>query len=148
MSSDKIEQIKAEITSSNSLREIKDKLPENISYGEIKYVLTNMGRFKHSSKKPAIVSAINTYTGNYCYRKCFNHPELIKECEGKFNELANRMKDAGITFSELNAMIKDGRILICKLPQSQRALYVSWHRFECLKDKNKDFWDENGLKHD
>lgn len=149
LSMDKIEQIKAAIGSSESLREIKDRLPETVSYGEIKYVLTVLGRFKHSSRKPAIVSAINTYVGNYCYRKCFNHPELIKECEDKFNELASRMKDANITFSELNAMIKDSRISICKLPQSHRALYVSWRNFESLKDKNKDFWDENELlKHD
>ncbi len=149
LSRDKMEQIKAAIGSSESLREIKDRLPETVSYGEIKYVLTAMGRFKHSSKKPAIVSAINTYIGNYCYRKCFNHTETIKECEGRFNELANSMKDTNITFSEFNAMMKDSRISICKLPQNRKALYVSWHNFERLKDKNMDFWDENGLlRHD
>lgn len=142
ISGDKIERIKAAIGSSESLREIKDRLPDNISYGEIKYALTAMGRFKHSGKKPAIVSAINTYIGNYCYRKCFKHLEIMRECECQFNELAKKMNDACITFSELNAMIKDGRILICKLPQRQKDLYVSWHNFERLKDKNMDFWDE------
>lgn len=149
ISRDKMEQIKVAIGSSESLREIKDRLPDSISYGEIKYVLTVMGRFKHSSKKPAIVSAINTYIGNYCCRKCFKHPELMRECECQFNKLANKMKNVNITFSEFNAMMKDGRISICKLPQSQRTLYVSWHNFERLNDKNIDFWDENGLlKHD
>ncbi|MDP2907022.1 MAG: helix-turn-helix domain-containing protein [Nanoarchaeota archaeon] len=145
ISRDKMDQIKAAISGSESLREIKDRLPDSISYGEIKYVLTIMDRFKHSSKKPAIVSAINTYIGNYCCRKCFKHPEIMKECERQLNELANKMKDTNITFSQFNAMMKDGRVLVCKLLQSQRALYVSWHNFERLKDKNMDFWDENGL---
>ncbi len=136
---DKIELIKKASDNNLSLGEIKSILPHDISYAEIRYVLASLGRIK--SRKPPIQLAINTYLGNYCYRKCFNHQDIILECEAKFNSLAKSMKNIPITFKEFNEMVKSDQIKICKLPFDKRKMYVSWKRFEYYKWNRKDYWD-------
>ena len=135
----KIELIKKAIDISESLKEIKSKLPQDVTYGEIKYVLTSLGKFK--SKKSFIESAVNTYLGNYCYRKCFNHNNIIFECQRKFDKLAKEIGNTPITFKEFNLMMKNGQIKICQFPFEKRIKYVSWKRFEYYKWNNKDYWD-------
>jgi hypothetical protein len=84
--------------------------------------------------------------GNYCYRKCFKHRNIIEDCEAKFKKLVQEMGTIPITFQEFNSMMKDGQIKICKLPFEKRKMYVSWKRFEYYNWKDKDCWgieDEN-----
>ena len=140
---ERIDLIKNASEGKESLREIKDMLPSNVSYGEINYVLTELHRYKKREKerKSSIQSAINTYVGNYCYRKCFNHYNIIRDCEQKFELLAKELKGIPITFKEFNNMLKSGQIKICKLPTDKRRLYVSWKRFEYYKWKKIDYWD-------
>ena len=135
----KIELIKKAINNSNSLKEIKSKLPHDITYAEIKYVLTSLGKLKF--RKAQIEVAINTYIGNYCYRKCFNHWDIISECGLKFDKLAKEMINAEITFKELKEMVNNDEIKICKLPLEKRKRYISWKYFEYLRLKDKDFWE-------
>lgn len=88
-----------------------------------------------------IDGAINTYFGNYCVRKCFNHMETINSCENKFELLKKQLSQLKITRKEFNTMMKEGKINICKLPYEKRKLYISWQAFEKLLNKNTDFWD-------
>jgi len=136
----KIKVIKEAVINYNSLKEIKEKLPKDISYSEIKYVQTALSRLKQK-RKTAIDKAINVYIGNYCSRKCFNHPEIIKDCSHKFNVLRKSMSTVNISFREFNILMKNGNIKVCKLPYNDRMCYVSWKRLEYLTDKNTDFWD-------
>jgi len=123
---EKIELITKASEGKERLKEIKDSLPEEISYGEIKYVLTYLGRFKDKEKerKTSIQSTINTYIGNYCYRKCFNHDDVLTECFKKFEELAEKMKDTPITIKELKSMLDNDEIRVCKLPIEKRKVPV------------------------
>lgn len=59
-----------------------------------------------------IESAMNTYIGNYCHRKCFNHNDVILECRKKFDRLVNEMRNTPITFKEVRNMINDDTIWI------------------------------------
>ena len=88
-----------------------------------------------------INDAVNTYVGNYCYRKCFNHDSILMDCLDKFEELKKKLKDNPINRKEFNAMMRSQDITICKLPFEKRKVYVSWRYFEKLKKENKDFWD-------
>lgn len=143
LNKDKIKSIEEAADNCDSLKEIKEKLPDKISYGEIKYVLTALGRLKQK-KKTAIDKAINIYMGNYCSRKCFNHHDIIGECSQKFDALRKSMSTVDISFKEFNDMMKNAEIKICKLDYDDRIRYVSWKRLEYLMDKNTDFWDLNG----
>ncbi len=143
----KIKIIEEAAINCDSLKEIKEKLPKDIGYGEIKYLLTARGRLKQK-KKTAIDKAINEYIGNYCSRKCFNHPEIIGDCSKKFDVLRKTMSTVEISFKEFNIMMKNGSIKVCKLTYDDRIRYVSWKRLEYLMNRNTDFWDlkdkENG----
>ena len=139
LSKDRIELIINAEGDNISLGEMKSTLPHDVTYAEIRYVLASLGKLK--SKKPPIQSAINTYLGNYCYRKCFNHQDIISECETKFNSLAEKMKNTPVTFKEFNEMIKSDQIKICKLSLEKRRKYVPWRYFEYLRRKDKDFWE-------
>ena len=138
LDNEKIKLIKIVVENCNSLKEMKDKLSEDITYGEIKYVLTALGRFKQKRKTP-IEKAINTYIGNYCLRKCFNHDEIITDCFKRFDAFKKSMSNTNISFKEFNDVIKTGEIKICKLPIDKRKSYVSWRYFEYLKNKNRIF---------
>lgn len=137
---EKIKLIKEVAETYESIKEIKEKLSENINYGEIKYVLAALGRFKQK-KKTAMEKAINAYMGNYCFRKCFNHDNIIEDCAQMFDKLKKSMKDTNISFREFNDMMKNNQIRICKLTLEEKRRYVSWKYFEYLKDKDTDFWD-------
>lgn len=113
-----IEQVIKASEGEKSLSAIKSKLPEDMSYGEIRYVLSHMGRT--DPWKSRITSIVNTYIGNYCQRKCFNHLDVIMDCQTKFNKLAEGMDDISINFRELKRMIDDDAIQICKLPPGQK----------------------------
>jgi len=143
LNKDKIKAIEEAADNCDSLKEIKEKLPDKISYGEIKYVLTVLGRLKQK-KNTAIGKAINVYMGNYCSRKCFNHHDIIGECSQKFDALRKSMSTVDISFKEFNDMMKNAEIKICKLDYDDRIRYVSWKRLEYLMDKNTDFWDLDG----
>ena len=110
-------------------------------------MLTDLGKIQNE-KKTQIDTAINTYIGNYCYRKCFNHDNILIDCFNKFEELKGNIGHMQITFKELNDMIKSEEIRICKLPLNDKKRYVLWRYFEHLKDNDTDFWDlkdkENG----
>jgi len=123
------------------LSAIKDSLPEEVSYGEIKWVLTAIGKFKGKKRKSPMVKAINTYAGNYCVRKCFNHLEIIQDCRRKFDELAETFGEKEISISEFFRLMNSGAIKICKLPEEKRRRVIVWKQFERLQDKNTDFWD-------
>jgi len=131
---------KVDASKEHGLKQIKLRLPEDVSYGEIKYVLTSIGRFKRKTKS-AVRCAINTYMGNYCFRKCFRHHDLILECKEKFDKLEKAMGDVNISFGELKSMINSGDITICKLPPEKRRVYVPWMEFERLADAETDFWE-------
>lgn len=135
----KIELVKSAITDCGSLKEIKAKLPDDITYGEIRYVLICEGKFK--SRKAPIESAVNTYMGNYCYRKCFRHDDIILDCWDKFAVLIKEMGNIPITFREFREMMDNEDIKICRLSHDKRKLYVSWKCFEYMNRKGKDFWD-------
>lgn len=143
LAEEKLELIKSAIGDCKFLKEIKDKLPESVTYGEIKYVLTAIGRFP--PEKTPIMSAINTYAGNHCHRKCFNHPDIILGCGKKFMELAKKMEKNPITVEGFSAMMKTGDIGICRLPPEKRAKCVSWAYFGHLKSEGTDFWDAADL---
>jgi len=140
LSDDKIDQITKAAKGCESLKAIKSKLPEDISYGEIKYVLSHLGRV--DPRKSKIESAVNTYIGNYCQRKCFKHLEVIRSCQGEFSKLIEGLSDVPISFRELKMMIDENAVKICKLPPDKKRLYVSWRNFEHLQEKDSDFWDE------
>jgi hypothetical protein len=131
----------------DSLKEIKEKFPKDISYGEIKYLLTAQGRLKQK-RKTAIDKAINIYMGNYCSRKCFNHPGIIGDCSKKFDVLRKSMSTLELSFKEFNILMKEGDIKFCKLTYDNRIRYVSWKRLEYLMNRNTDLLDlieeENG----
>jgi len=93
-------------------------------------------------RKTQIESAVNTYIGNYCYRKCFNHDNILMDCFKKFEQLKKTMSNVNISRTEFNAMMKSGEIKICKLPFEKRKQYVSWKYFEKLNKQNTDFWDK------
>ncbi|MFH1849453.1 MAG: helix-turn-helix domain-containing protein [archaeon] len=133
---DKIKLIEAAAENCDSLKEIKERLSEDITYSEIRYELTALGRQK---KKTAIEIVINTYIGNYCFRKCFNHDDIITGCSQKFDALRKSMSATNVSFKEFNDMMKNDEIKICKLPLEEKRRYVSWRYFEYLKDR--DFWD-------
>jgi len=120
------------------LKSIKSRLPEDVTYGEIKYVLTAMRGPRQ--KPPPIRGVINTYIGNYCMRKCFRHLELIRECEAKFRKLENVMCNTDMHLGEFKKLIDDDDIAICKLPPEKRRLYISWGEFERMADERRDFW--------
>lgn len=140
LNEDKINAIKKATDNCDSLKEIKKKLLDEISYGEIRYVLTVQGKLKQK-KKTVIDKIINTYMGNYCFRKCFNHLDVITDCSQKFDILRKSMKTIDISFKEFNSMMKNGKIKICKLNYDERICYVSWKYFEYLNNKNTDFWN-------
>jgi len=139
---EKIELIKKAIPENpGGLSGIKDLLPEEITYGEIKWVLTAMGKFKGRKPKPPIIKAINTYVGNQCTRKCFNHLKIVEDCQRKFDELAKSFGENEISVSEFFRLMNSGAIKICKLSPEKRRKVVIWKQFEYLHDKNTDFWD-------
>lgn len=132
---DRIAQIKKAVSEVNaSLGSIKSRLPKEVSYGEIRYVLTSMGWKKR--KQAPIRTAINTYMGNYCFRKCFGHNDILWKCKEKFDKIEKIFGDIQITFREFREMIDNDDIKICKLPLEKRRMYVSWKHFEYLKNKN------------
>jgi len=135
----KIEMIKSAITDCGSLKDVKAKLAEDVTYAQIKYVLIYEGKFK--SRKAPIESAVNTYMGNYCYRKCFRHEEIISGCRDKFALIIKEMGNVSITFIEFREMMNNDDIKICRLPPEERKMYVSWKCFEYMNRKGKDFWD-------
>jgi len=137
---DRIDLIKVEAKNHNTSKGIKEKLPEEVSYAEIKYVLASMGKIR--PKKSAIEKAINTYIGNYCYRKCFNHDEILTDCLDKFEKLKKGVGNTNITVKELKLMIDNDSIKICKLPFDKREKIISWGYFNYLKHQNRDMWDE------
>lgn len=143
LAKEKLELIKSAIGDCKFLKEIKDKLPDSVTYGEIRYVLTAVGRFP--PEKTPIMSAINTYVGNNCHRKCFSHPNIILGCCEKFQALAKKFDRDQTTFEGFNATMKTGDIGICRLPPEKRAKCVSWAYFERLKSEGTDFWDATGL---
>lgn len=143
LAEEKIEMIKSAIGDCKFLKEIKAKLPESVTYGEITYVLTVIGRFP--PEKTPIMSAINTYAGNHCHRKCFNHPDIILGCGKKFMELAKKLEKDPITVEGFSAMMKTGDMGICRLPLEKRAKCVSWAYSGHLKSRGTDFWDAAGL---
>ncbi len=55
--------------------------------------------------KQQIRSAANTYIGNYCMRKCFNHDYLMSNCIKQFDRLVLEWGDRPITRSEFNSML-------------------------------------------
>ncbi|MEA2037151.1 MAG: hypothetical protein U9O94_06570 [Nanoarchaeota archaeon] len=118
-------------------------LDRGISKGKVKSsdLKMNQPLLKEKPKKSPIQCAINTYIGNYCYRKCFRHDNTLRECFAKFDKLAKEMGNVPITFKEFNSMMKNNEIKICKLPFEKRVKYVSWKRFEYYKWKDKDYWD-------
>ena len=135
----KIEMIKGAITDCGSLKEIKAKLPQVVTYAQIRYVLICEGKSK--SRKAPIESAVNTYMGNYCHRKCFMHEDIIFDCRGKFAVLIKEIGNVPITFREFREMMNNEDIKICGLPIEKRRRYVSWKCFEYMNRKGKDFWD-------
>lgn len=143
LNNNKIKAIKEAVNNCDSLKEIKEKLSDEVSYGEIKYVLTALGRFKQK-KKTAIDKAIDVYMGNYCSRKCFNHADIIEDCSQKFDALRKSMCTVDISFKEFNDMIKNDEIKICKLDYDDRIRYVPWKHLEYLMDRNADLWDLKG----
>jgi len=136
----RIREISSAAEGCGSLKAIKSKLPDDVGYGEIRFVLAHLGRSK--PRKRQIESAVNTYVGNYCMRKCFNHPEILEECRGRFGQLVEGMANVPLSFGELRRMIDDGSIQVCKLPPERRRLYVSWRSFEHLKESGTDFWEQ------
>lgn len=135
----KIELIKSATTDCGSLKEIKAKLSQDVTYAQIRYVMICVGKFK--SMRAPIESAVNTYMGNYCYRKCFMHEDIIFGCRDKFGVLIKEMGNVPITFREFREMMNNEDIKICGLPPEKRKMYVSWKCFEYMRRSDKDFWD-------
>jgi len=143
LSKEKIELIKRVVPENPlSLSEIKGLLPEEVSFCEIGWVLASMGKFRGKKPKAPIVRAINTFVGNHCVRKCFNHPEIMEDCRQKFDKLAKEFGENQISLSEFFKLMNSGSITICKLPGDKKRKIVFWKQFEFLKDENKDFWDK------
>jgi len=103
--------------------------------------LTSIGKFRKKPLVLLIVRAINTYAGNNCDRKCFNHDEILFDCREKFEELAKQFGQNPITVSEFYRLMNAGAITICKLPEKKRRAVVIWMRLEQLQDNGTDFWD-------
>ena len=135
----KIGMIKSAITGCGSLKEMKAKLPQDVTYAQIRYVLICEGKFR--SRKAPIQSAVNTYMGNYCHRKCFMHDEIVFGCRDKFAVLIKEMEDVPISFREFREMMDNDDIKICRLQPEKKKMYVSWRCFERMRRKDKDLWD-------
>ncbi|RLG15349.1 MAG: hypothetical protein DRN71_01595 [Candidatus Nanohalarchaeota archaeon] len=135
----KIGMIKGAITDCGSLKEMKAKLPGDVTYAQIRYVLICEGKFK--MRKAPIESAVNTYMGNYCHRKCFRHENIIFGCRDKFAILIKKIGDVPITFREFREMMNNDDIKICRLLPEKKRMYVSWKCFERMSRMDKDFWD-------
>ncbi|MFH0954492.1 MAG: helix-turn-helix domain-containing protein [Candidatus Micrarchaeota archaeon] len=124
-----------------SLSEIKNSLPRDVSYGEIKWILTAAGKFKAKNRSTPILKAINTYVGNNCTRKCFNHPGIFGACREKFELLTKTAGQEPISVGDFFQLMNSGGIQICKLPVNERKKIVFWRQFEQLQDNGTDFWD-------
>jgi len=142
LSEEKIALIRSAIPEdAKSLSEIKALLPADVTYGEIKWVLTSLGKLKQPKPMPPITKAINTYVGNNCTRKCFNHGEIFSGCRKNFEHLAQSMGDSAISVSEFFKFMNSGEIKICKLPLEKRKKIVYWDKFEEMSARGKDLWD-------
>jgi hypothetical protein len=126
------------------LTEIKEKLPKDVSFGEIRWVLTSLGKFAEKKKQAPIVTAIHTWIGNNCSRKCFNHPEIFDECREKFESLSQGAANENISVSDFYKLMNSGGINICKLPPTERRKVIIWKIFEQMQDNGKDSWDSIG----
>lgn len=126
-----------------TLTEIKDLLPKEISFGEIRWVLASMGKLKEKrfSRTPPIVRAVNTYRGNNCFRKCFRHKGIIGDCGEKFGQVAKSFGNDEIGVGEFYGLVNSGKLKICKLSEKQRWQVIVWKKFEEMSDEGKDFWD-------
>lgn len=127
------------------LSAIKDALPKEIAYCEIKWVLAASGNWgKPRGRQPPIVTAINTYRGNNCARKCFNHEELAEECEIKFGQAAESFGNSEISVGDFYRLVNRGELKICRLPEKQRRQAIIWKRLEEMQGRGRDLWDELG----
>ncbi|MDO8537961.1 MAG: helix-turn-helix domain-containing protein [archaeon] len=141
---ERIELIKKAIPNNETtLTFIKNSLPTNISFGEIKWVLASVGKLKEVQEKPQIMKAINVYRANDCFRKCFNHRGIIKDCGKKFEELSKNLGKTEISIKEFYFLMNNGELKICKLSEKKRRAIVTWKKFEEMNAKGKDFWDED-----
>lgn len=123
------------------LSEIKNLLPNDVSFAEISWVLTALGKFREKKKQAPIVTAIHTYIGNNCERKCFNHPEVFADCREKFESLVQGAANEKISVSDFYKLMNSGGISICKLPIAERKKVIIWKQFEFMQDNGTDCWD-------
>lgn len=123
------------------LKELKEKLPQEITFAEIKWTLVSIGKYLAKGYKMPIIKAINSYRGNYCFRKCFNHEGTIAECGKKFGQFAETFGTSEIFVGEFFNLMKTGQVKICKLPEEKRKQTVFWHEFEKMHKSGKDLWD-------
>ena len=143
ISVEKIKLIKKAIPEQETtLTFIKDSLPQEITFAEIKWVLASTGKLRERERKLPIVKAINFYRGNNCFRKCFNHEDIVEDCGEKFRQLAEHFGKDEISLKEFYRLMNKGELQICKLPENKRRAIVMWNKFMEMKDKDKDFWDE------
>lgn len=121
---------------------LKETLPENIRYSEIKCVLISLEKYKAPQKTP-IKKAINKYVWNNCARKCFNHEDIFFDCQKKFKTFESAFGEQEISVGEFFELMNSGKISICKLSEEKRRKIVYWREFEEMKEKNADFWSKN-----
>ncbi|PIN85599.1 MAG: hypothetical protein COV47_01345 [Candidatus Diapherotrites archaeon CG11_big_fil_rev_8_21_14_0_20_37_9] len=142
---DKIELIKKAVPENpKTLTEIKELLPKEVTFGEIRLFLASTGKLKEKrfSKTPPIVRAMNTYRGNNCHRKCFNHESTIADCGAKFEQAARSYGNGKISISDFYSLVNTNQLKICKFQEKQRKQAITWNKFEQMKDAGKDLWDE------
>lgn len=126
----------------DKLKELKEALPADVTYAEIKWVLASMGKYRHKPTNPPIVKAIYTYRALNCFRKCFNHYNIIDDCAEKFEKIAKSYGDSEISAYEFFQLMNTDQIKICKFPLDKRELRISWTEFEEMKNKDKDLWGD------
>ena len=139
---ERIELIKKHVQENQTdrLKELKEALPAEVTYSEIKWVLASMGKYRHKPINPPIVKAIHAYRALNCFRKCFNQYNIFDNCAEKFEKLAKSYGDTEINTYDFIELMNTGQISICKFSKEKRELRISCKEFEEMKNKDKDLW--------
>jgi len=123
------------------LKKLKEILPQNITFAEIKWALASINKYRAKPINPPIIKAIHTYRALNCFRKCFNHYNILDDCAEKFEKLAKSYGSTEINIYDFIKLMNTGQISICKLSLKNRELRINWKEFEEMKNDNNGLWN-------
>ncbi|MGV8168491.1 MAG: reverse transcriptase domain-containing protein [Candidatus Nanoarchaeia archaeon] len=118
-------------TPDDTLKEIKTRINNNITYDEINCVLANI-KSKHLKKR--LNYHLNWHQKTNCKRKCYYNKQKREECRLKMQQLNNYCPDLEFTKKEFldffNKQTKIGT-----LEEKERKRFVSWQEFRKVRKK-------------